>query len=183
MKSYFLLFTLLSISCIAPHTTMYHPVSEMESLSYQKSDRKIYPNDVRVNLKAYKEKMVAWPGVIKAGHLVYSDSTPQIHLVVQHHYYDWLEDYSIQREIFFLSPRGEGKITTNWPLKRAFDSVTINKAMAPGNMVIIYGFPYDIVDDSIIVVKSTYIRGIDKQWFRTDIMDYSREGEPFRLLK
>jgi hypothetical protein len=178
-----LLLPLASIMCMMPRTTMYRPISGIESLSFQKSDRNIYPNDVRINLNAIKEKMIAWPGIIKQGNFIYADSIIQINLIVQHHYYDWLEDCSTQKEKIFLSPRGEGIIVTRWALKNDFDSVAISRVIAPGNMVIIYGFPTEIVADSIIVIKSTYLRAIDKKWFRTDIMDYGREGEPVRLLR
>lgn len=58
----------------------------------------------------------------------------------------------------------------------------IKKATATGNLAIVYGTPEGIDIDSILI-KSLYIRSIDKKWYGMDIFDYGRHGEPVKLIK
>jgi hypothetical protein len=62
--------------------------------------------------------MVAWTGLIKEVDVVQTEDGPDVVYVLQHHYYDWIEDFGQQREIILLSPRGEGKFKTTSSLKK-----------------------------------------------------------------
>ena len=59
----------------------------------------------------------------------------------------------------------------------------MNKAAGPGSLVIVYGIPEQVNEDRSITVKSVYIRGIDKKWYRTDVLDYGRPVQPARPIK
>ncbi len=172
---------LLLTGCFpGPGSRLYKPVSEWESHAFSKADRYVFPNDVRKNLVAYDSARIAWAGVVLSAESKHTDSTPEVHFVVEHHYYDWIEDFSIQQERIFLSPRGEGKFETTWQLQPAADTTTVGKSV--GNGIIVYGIPLSI-EGSVISVRAYYVRVIDRQWFATDIMDYGRPGEPVKILR
>jgi hypothetical protein len=165
---------------IGPSSRLYKPISEWESHAFSKANREVYPNDVRKNFVAYDSARIAWPGVVLSADLRHTDSSLELHFVVEHHYYDWIEDFSIQREHIFLSPQGEGKFETIWELKPTADTTCAYGSV--GNMVIVYGIPSSI-KDSVISVRAYYIRVIDRQWFATDIMDYGRPNDPNASIK
>ncbi len=165
---------------MGPGSRHYKPVSEWEENAFNKAEREIYPDDVRRDIASHDSSRVAWPGIILSATHVNTDSTLEVRFLVEHHYYDWIEDFSIQQERIFLSPQGEGLFATTWQLKS--DSDTAKIAESVGNMIIVYGIP-TAVKDSVIEVRAYYVRAIDSLWFATDIMDYGRPGEPIKVLR
>jgi len=135
---------------------------------------------VRADFEKYDSLRAAWPGIILNAEVRPTDSAIALDLLVEHHYYDWIEDFSVQQEKIFLSPRGEGLFRTTWWLK--LDADTAKLAQTEGDMAIVYGIP-TALEDSVVVLKAYYVRLIDKQWFATDIMDYGRPGEPVTVLR
>lgn len=159
-----------------PHTRDYQPISDWEQTEFDRAERDVYPDDVRENPEDYESTVVAWPGTILESTIEEREDNIEAIFLLEHHYYDWLEDFSIQREKVFLSPRGEGLFTTSCLLKKDADLAEIRDASAPENMAIVYGTP-DRIEDDVVVVKSTYIRAIDRQWYTTEILDYGRLDE------
>jgi hypothetical protein len=164
----------------APGSREYKPISDWEKYAYGKADRNVFPNDVRADFKKYDSLRAAWPGIILKAEPEKTDSTIEVHLLIEHHYYDWIEDFSIQHERIFLSPRGEGLFRTTWHLKPHADLKRVRESV--GDMAIVYGIPTGVVD-SVVEMTCYYIRVIDKEWFATDIMDYGRPGEPVEILR
>lgn len=158
-------------------TRSYSPVSDWEARELQNASRNIYPNHVKKEISEYSDSVIVWPGIILDSETITHDDKVELKFLVEHHYYNWLEDHGFQREKIFLSPRGEGNFKTSWYLKKGIDLSTLKEMTSVGNMVIVYGYPEGIESDSTIVIKSRYIRGIRKKWFRTDILDYGRSGE------
>ncbi len=176
---------LLSITLVAclppgPGSREYKPISDWEKYAYGKADRNVFPNDVRADLHKYDSLRAAWPGVILECDAVKNDSGITLNLLIEHHYYDWIEDFSIQQERIFLSPRGEGLFRTTWEVKPDSDPEEFTKSI--GDMAIVYGLPIGL-EDSVVVLGAFYIRAIDQQWFATDIFDYGRPGEPVKVLR
>ena len=176
----FLVCVLMSQVGCGPSSRTYSPVSEWEERAFSRADREIYPDDVRQDFAAHDSSRIAWPGIVLEADREYNDSTMIIHFTVEHHYYDWIEDFSIQKERIFLSPRGEGNFRTDWYLNPEADTSIVSESI--GNMIIVYGIPTGLVD-SVIDVRAYYVRVIDKPWFATDIFEYGRPGEPMKILR
>jgi hypothetical protein len=177
----------LTVVCIAlllllsgcppfPHTNDYQPISDWEQREFDEASRDVYPDDVRENLEQYESTVVAWPGIILESTIEEREEDIEVVLLLEHHYYDWLEDYSVQRERIFLSPRGEGLFKTSWSLKKDADLDEIREVSGPGDLAIVYGRPERIEGD-MVLVRSTYVRAIDRQWYTTEILDYGRSDE------
>ena len=174
---------LLSTTLVAcfppgPGSREYKPVSDWEKYAYGKADRNVFPNDVRADLHKYDSLRAAWPGIILECEPVTNDSGITLNMLIEHHYYDWIEDFGAQHERIFLSPRGEGLFKTKWEVKPDPEEI----ANSVGDMAIVYGLPIDL-EDSVVVLGAFYIRVIDQQWFATDIFDYGRPGEPVEVLR
>lgn len=172
---------IILVGCpIGPYSRYYKPPSDNESYAFERADRTIYPNDVRLDFSQYDSARVAWPGIILGTELTRTDSSLEAHLRIEHHYYDWIEDFGTQQERIFLSPRGEGLFETQWDFKPETDPAMIQGSV--GNMVIVYGIPAAVID-SVITVRAYYVRVIDQQWFATDIFDYGRPGDSVKVLR
>ncbi|MBU0983232.1 MAG: hypothetical protein KKA42_05140 [candidate division Zixibacteria bacterium] len=165
---------------IGPGSRLYKPVSDWEEYAVKKADRQKYPNDVREDFSSHDSSRVAWPGIVLSAAPIVSDSAIEVRFVIEHHYYDWIEDFSIQQERIFLTPRGEGVFETSWYIKADADTTDIKESI--GDMIIVYGIPTG-VRDSLVDLRAFYIRTIDPAWFATDILDYGRPGEPAEILR
>ncbi len=165
---------------VFPGSRDYRPISAWEQAEFEKAKRDVYPDDVRKDVTKYQSVVVAWPGIILQSEVHEREDNIEIVFLLEHHYYDWIEDFSIQRARIFLSPRGEGLFQTSWYLRKEANLSDARKAAAPGNLAIVYGIP-ERTEDSIMILKSSYVRGIDKEWYTTDVLDYGREGEPGEL--
>jgi hypothetical protein len=95
--------------CTLPHTRTYQPVSPWEKQVFTRANRNVFPDDIRNDLFRSHDALVAWPGVVLASEFVDHEDGIEIQFLLEHHYYHWIEDFSIQRERVFLSPRGEGQ--------------------------------------------------------------------------
>lgn len=177
-----LIFILLFVSCIAPHSRFYQPISDWEKNEFINAKREIYPDDVRNNIDMYKDSLVVWPGIIQEYKTIQHNDKIELEFLFEHHYYDWIEDFSIQKAKIFLSPRGEGLFKASWFLNKDAEMGQIESLATPGNMGLVYGVPQELLNDGTIVLKCTYLRGIEKQWYRTDVMDYGRKGEEVKIL-
>ncbi len=62
-----------------------------------------------------------------------------------------------------------------WLFKKTADMESILKDVN-GDLLIVYGIPYDIVEDGVIRLETKYIRHISKQYVDTSWLPYGREG-------
>jgi hypothetical protein len=128
--------------------------------------------------------VLLWTGIIKAVQPTQIAGGRGLRVFVEHHYWDFIEDYSIQRAIAFLSPRGEGPFEVLF----AFD-IPAEKVLV-GDMAIVYGSPSGMADDGRrILLDGAVLRTIRRELYATDIWDYGRDWltkqdrTDFRILR
>ena len=161
----------------------YRPASRAQTALARRADRDVYPQDVRDSLARYSSVLIAWPGIVRrVDSAAVSDS---ITLVVEHHYFDWKEDHGCQRELYFVSPRGEGVFTLKLP-RVASRTSTFTGHPAMGALVIAYGSPIAI--DTLegqpsITLSAAGGNIIEAGLYRTDAFSYGRGFSDFQLLK
>lgn len=165
-----------------PGSQPYKPLPKWESQFFEKAKRDIFPNDVRKSPETYEKNLVVWPGIIKSITIDTENSSQIARFKVEHHYFDWIEDYGIQREKYFLSPRGEGLFALAWRVDTQEDKLFIQQ-FAVDDMIIAYGYPNIVKDDLIGFYPTQNMRSIKPKWYRTDVLDYGRPGEPMKCLK
>ena len=176
MLSIVLFASMVLIGC--PHSQLYRGLSEGEQEHFSKANREIYPNDVRSNFQQNSSIKVAWPGFITEAKWDEKEGAYATTFVLEHHYYDWILDYSIQKEKLFLSSRGEGAFATICPSKPEQKSQT---SSATGNLLIVYGTP-ERLEEGVVFLTCDYARFIKRDWVRTDVFEYGRPGEPMKFL-
>jgi hypothetical protein len=177
-------FPLLLLGCpgFFPGSQLYKPLPKWERQFFEKAKRDIYPNDVRKSSKTYEKALIVWPGIIKSITIDTENSSQIARFTIEHHYFDWIEDFGIQRERYFLSPRGEGLFAVAWRVDSKEDKLFIQQ-FAVDDMIIAYGYPSMIKDDLVGFYPTQNIRPIKPEWYRTDVFDYGRPGEPAKILR
>jgi hypothetical protein len=176
-KNYFLIFlvvmvlvTLLLAGCVRN----YAPQSSWENREFLQSNIRVHPEDVRQNLMRWQNTPIAWTGIIQECEFYENEADYEVILLLEHHYFDWKEE---NFGMYYPSPRGEGLFQTDWYLKKSADLDYFTERFAPGNLAIVYAVP-DTVIDEVVLVKSRYVRIIDRQHFMFDESDYI----PFEVL-
>jgi hypothetical protein len=159
----------------------YRPTSRGEREVANRAQRDVYPQDVRDSLARYAAVVVVWPGIIRQiDSVVGMDS---VRLVLEHHFFDWREDHGCQRELYFLSPRGEGLFAMTWA-NFARDRSARNPVV--GSLVIAYGTPVAVdttAGQSTVSLSPLAVNVIDRGLYRTDAFSYGRGFSDFQLLK
>ncbi len=85
--------------------------------------------------------MVAWAGIVTHANIEKESDAYLITFSLEHHYFDWIEDDSIQKAIFFLSPRGEGRFETYWSMPLSTDHVRSYEQSLYTTTALEYGRP------------------------------------------
>ena len=152
---------------MGPYSAAYKGSHDWEGKLLSEAQRDVYPDDVRADPARYRKATLAWPGIVVSAQPDALDAA-QTEVVIAHHYWDWIEDHSIQRAKAFLSPRGEGEFTCHTK-RTLLPAVDIKAAMA-----IAYVRPVGVKDGRLhaACILSLY----PPSWYLTDVFDYGRDG-------
>jgi len=106
-----LLFTLSS--CFQnggiPNSAPYKPTNPGEDEALKNATKSILPFDVKRASQSVESKSVVWTGIVKKLDVYSKDNETIADIYLEHRYYDFIEDFSIQQEKMFVSPFGEGE--------------------------------------------------------------------------
>ncbi len=168
--------TVLAVSlsgCIAPRSKFYLP-SQSEATYFGRVNKAVMPSDIRNNVEQYSGEEVHWVGIIRGHEIIDKDSTKIIEIEIDQKYYDYVLDYSIQREKMFLSPKGEGIFYLDLfvdagisedELKRIIDQLSIK------NLIFAYGVVQGLKQGKP-AVKALYYVIHDESVYATNIFSY-----------
>jgi hypothetical protein len=166
---------------VIPGSAKYKPLTREEENSLKKADRTILPFDVKRDIKNTEKKSVIWTGIVDT--VVYfnpSDTVMIVDVYLQHRYYDFIEDFSIQQERMFVSPIGEGNYIFRQAIigKRPFDKIKddLNKSIFKECFIFSYGIVSSL-KDSVPVLIAENIRIVFPENYATNILSYKAERD------
>ncbi len=172
--------------CATYSSQPYTPPAQTDRELFSKARKDVYPRDVREHPARYRDETIAWAGVVKGVEVFRSRVGPSVKVLVEHRYFDWIEDHGAQPELFFLSPRGEGDFMIFLQPKGEMSSAEAARLIPPGTMVVAVGKVYlpTPADNKLpLALLTEYRQFIGRKWYRTDVFDYGREGEPIRKVE
>lgn len=155
----------------------YTPHSEQERAEFEKANRNVYPDDIRQDISQYKNTTIAWAGIIREVTTTDEKDHMEMIFLIEHHYYDWIEDIGTAYGTHWLSPRGEG----NFKAKIGFakDELAIREKWgAIKNMVIVYGTPHMVDNDGVIYINTAIVFFAGRN-YTTRMLNYGRSEQPF----
>jgi hypothetical protein len=133
----------------------------------------IMPSDVISNPEKYKGMQIHWVGIVDSFEIV-KENDKVVQFFIDHKYYDYIEDFSIQREKIFLSPKGEGKFIflqsfPNSPL----DSLKIfcKEMTKRKDLAFCYG-EFNRIENGLPLLHGIRARFIHEQFYSTKIWSY-----------
>lgn len=166
-------FLIISIGLILLLNCMesYFPQSNWEQREYFKSNFEIQPHDLTSHWNEYKSVNVAWVGIIQESEFYENPDNYEVLMLMEHRYFDWNVDFSKSEAKYFISTKGEGLFQTRWYLTKDADLLYFMDRFGKGNLAIVYATP-DTVINNIVLVKSRFVRIIDKNHFNANQFDY-----------
>jgi hypothetical protein len=173
-RSVILIAALLVTACpgLVPGSKSYSPSTGEEREVLANARRDIFPDDVRGDLDTHRSTLIAWVGILESARWL-DPSEPIAEFMIEHHYWDWIEDHSVQREVAFLSPRGEGRFVC---AKRSNESKRGDPLPANRSMAIVYGYPDAVrASTGVVELRCVLISFAPREWYGTDIWDYGRD--------
>jgi len=180
LRALFALFVALGlVGCpgVVPGSRAYAASDDTERQLLLQARRDVFPDDVRADPAGYRETVVLWSSIVRKVEIYQGD---QVRIWFEHHYWDFIEDLSIQKAIAFLSPRGEGSFTATFP---AGTTVKV------GDMALVYGVLDHVEPNGSIALTSRKIRTLREELYATDVWDYGRayllkhDMKDFRVLR
>ena len=159
----------------APGSRAYSPASDMEASFMARASRTVFPQQV---LDPADEQLVVWAGIVRGVDAEDTDTgRPIVDLQVEHRYFDWIEDRSIQPERYFLSPKGEGHFRTRWLMPPKAPASWVMETVHQKDMVVVYGYPGIDEQGNVEMRRTEYIRLIPTELWRDDVLSYGRGPE------
>jgi len=159
---------------VGPYSKAYQGDSEAEQQIFAQARRDVYPDDVRKAPADYRKVTLAWPGIIVSAEV--DEDRPQYWtIVVEHHYWDWIEDHSIQKARAFLSPRGEGRFVCHTERRAMLASDLV------GAMTVSYVRVLGMQDQ--MLHAACIMHFFPRDWYATDVMEYGRDGQGLKVLR
>lgn len=177
-----LVLLVLLTGCFLPGSRAYQPLPLWEAKFSAQASKNIFPQDVLRNPPAYAKTLVVWTGIIRQIQIDQEGEDKVHRFTIEHRYFDWIEDHGIQKERYFLSPRGEGSFALAWGNSSSGDDRFLQQ-FAVGDMIVAYGYPTAIRGNLVGFYPVQNIRSIKPEWYRTDVLDYGRPGEGVNSLK
>ena len=154
----------------------YRCTSELEQTSFNRASRNIHPDDVRITPKGYIGKtVIAWIGPILESSYEELEDSYEVKLLVEHHHFDWLEDFKLGENLYVLSSRGEGRFRTTWHMQKGFGIEEVKRWTAKGNAAVVYGVPVSS-EKGIIEIEAYCVRFILHRRIRFSEYPYGRDS-------
>lgn len=162
----------LGIFCSAcPSSRIYRPDSSQLREMDAGAERHVFPEDVRRDLAAHSNQLVLWTGIVRSKTPVSISGRDAVEIRIDHHYWDFVEDFGVQRARAFLSPRGEGAfIIRVWADQLRSDPGNFQE----GWMALIWGTPAGVAPDGAVRVNLRGSTCAPPGWFSTEMWDYGR---------
>jgi hypothetical protein len=187
-KILFLLFFIsFCVTLNAQYETIFHPSvfkkfkGLMKSNSYkaddaekkllEKTSKALFPSDIKKNPQAYIDTPIHWIGIVKDVIIPDSNNSSTVLFTLEQKYWDYIEDYSIQDEVMFLSPEGEGEFHAVIQLTLTDEEKQKLRRM-PEEQTLFFCYGNIIADNTLPAMKATYIKTVDYKYYTTKIFSY-----------
>ena len=135
---------------------------------YDSSVKSVFPSDLIKHPDKYSGKLIHLVGIVDS---VYLDNANMIWIRFDQHYWDYIEDYSIQDEKMFISEKGEGNCWVTVPADLAGDTAAIKKFPAEHKLLLLYG-NFKELFNGLPLFTAVQVKYFDYTVYSTKIFSY-----------
>lgn len=151
----------------------YYKPDILEDSLFNKAIKTAFPSDLEKFPESYKGKLIHLIGIVDSVNVVQQDKTVVFTFILENKYWDYIEDYSRQDEVMFVSPKGDGKfkVIVSSENLGAKDIEYVKKFPAEKKLFLVYGIFKGIIE-GIPTLTTQQIKYIDNQYYTTKIFSY-----------
>lgn len=144
---------------------------------YDSAIKAAFPSDLIKYPERYKDKSIHLIGVVDS---VFVDENNRVTFLLNNKYWDYIEDYSIQDEVMFVSEKGDGKF---WVTLSEISPEQLEEAKrfpSEKKLFLVYGIFKD-VSNNYPVLTAQQVKYIDYELYTTNVFSYevqrNKKGE------
>lgn len=156
----------------------HYKTDDWEKSLYDKSEKIIFPSDINKNPEAFKGKLIHWIGIVKNVSVSVKNDTSVITILLDNKYWDYIEDYSIQDEVMFISPKGDGqfKVMVNSIKLTDREIESIKKFSNENKLLLCYGLMISC-ENGVPILDAKGLKIVDYKLYSTKIFSYEIERD------
>jgi hypothetical protein len=144
---------------------------DWEKPYFDNSIKTAFPSDLIKFPEKYKDKLIHLTGIADSVYAVTLDSLPVVYVLLDNKYWDYIEDYSIQDEVMFISGKGDGKFLVSLTGITPGQLESLKNFPKEKKLFFVYG-NFKETMNSYPVITAQQIKFIDYEWYTEKIYSY-----------
>ena len=149
-------------------SSKHYKPDDWERPYYDSSIKKAFPTDLIKSPENYKDRCIHLIGVVDS---VTVNENKTVTFLLDNKYWDYVEDYSIQDEVMFVSEKGDGKF---WVTVTAIDPEQLEAVKhfpEEKKLFLVYGM-FKEISNNYPVLAALKIKYIDYELYTTKVFSY-----------
>jgi hypothetical protein len=160
---------------IGMSSNSYKP-DDWEKPYYDSSIRTVFPSDLAKFPEKYTNKLIHLIGIVDSVYAGTKDDANTVSFLLDNKYWDYIEDYSIQDEIMFVSEKGDGKFFVTLTNVPSDQLESLKSFPTEQKLFLVYG-NFKEIANSYPVISAQQIKFIDYEFYSTKIFSYEIERD------
>jgi hypothetical protein len=151
-----------------------YKVDNWEKSLFNNSEKAVFPIDIKENAEAFTGKLIHWIGVVQNISISTKNDSSLISILLDNKYWDYIEDYSVQDEVMFLSPKGGGQfsVVINSIKLTQSEVESLSKFPADKKLLLCYGLLIPNNENEIPILSAKGLKIVDYKLYSTSIFSY-----------
>lgn len=146
----------------------YYKPDDWEKPYFDSSIKTAFPSDLVKSPEKYKGKSIHLIGIVDS---VSVDENNRVTFLLNNKYWDYVEDYSIQDEVMFVSEKGDGKFWVTVPDLSPEQLEEVKHFPAEKKLFLVYG-TFTEMSNNYPVLAAQQVKYIDYELYTTNVFSY-----------
>jgi hypothetical protein len=144
---------------------------DWEKPYFEKAVKTVFPSDLNKSPEKYKGKLIHLLGIVDSVYTETKNDSVVLTFLLENKYWDYIEDYSIQDEVMFVSPKGDGKFLVTMPSMTLSESEAYKNFPSKQKLFLVYG-NFNGTSNNLPLLMAQQVKHIDHYWYSTAIFTY-----------
>lgn len=135
---------------------------------YDSAIKTAFPSDLIKFPEKYKDKLIHLIGVVDS---VFVDENIRVTFLLDNKYWDYIEDYSIQDEVMFVSEKGDGKFLVTFSETNPEQLDVVKRFPEEKKLFLVYG-TFNELMNNYPVLSAQQVKYVDYELYTTNVFSY-----------
>lgn len=144
---------------------------DWEKIYFKDAIKTAFPSNLKAHPDDYKGKLIHLLGIVDSVSFKTINDTLTATFWLENKFWDYIEDYSIQDEVMFISPKGDGKFALQISNVSPAESVRWTSFPAEKKLFLVYGNFEGLLNETPLL-RAGQAKAIDYSFYSTTIFSY-----------